>query len=559
MYHHILKRHIIRVLAALFMLIVTAALTLSLGKFLQMIIDYGFLTESRDALNKWIFYFVSISLAVSVGSSVRFFLMTSLGERIAMDLRKTVFAHLLMVPPQHYLTHSPGEVSSRITNDTTLLQSSIGSSLSLFLRNSILLIGGVIWLFVLNFKLTLIALSTIPLAIIPMIIVGRKVRVLSRRTQDKVAGAGAMVTESLRHLKIVQAYERAAKVADDFSATIEHAYSVARSRILLRSVLIFMILSLVLLAIMGMIWVGGMDVLNGKLSPGELAAFVFYTIMVGVAFANVSEVFGELQKALGAFDRLQEVLSWPQIRKEGANLPATTRGMQIEFSDVSFNYPEREERAIAKMSFKIAPGEKITLMGRSGAGKSTLVDLIMGFYEPSGTIRLDGVPVESLNLSYREQIAYLPQDAMLMTGTIRDNVAYGKNVPDEVIWQALDQAAIKDFIERLPEGLNTQAGEAGFKLSGGQRQRIAIARALIRKPRLLILDEPTAHLDPIATKGFFKVLNEAFADTTVLIIAHHEGTIANSERLFIIDNGELVADGTPQTLVEHPIYLRFVE
>ena len=542
---------------ALIALVITAAIALSMGQGVRLLVDQGFVTGSPERLNHAIEVFLLLVLALAAGTFTRFYLVSWIGERVVADLRRRVFDHLIDLHPGFYESARSSEIQSRLTADTTLLQSVIGSSLSLFLRNALMVIGGIILLFITNPKLTSIVVVALPLVLAPILIFGRRVRGLSRQSQDRIADVGSYVAETLGQIKTVQAYNHQALDRQRFAATVESAFDTAVKRILQRSWLITLVIVLVLGAVAVMLWVGGMDVMAGRISGGELAAFVFYSLIVGTAFGTLSEVIGELQRAAGAAERIGELL---QARNE-IHAPAT--GLQqlpprvsgrLELQDVQFAYPTRLDRpAVDGISLTVQAGETLALVGPSGAGKSTLFDLLLRFYDPQqGQLLIEGVPLPMLDpLDLRRHFALVSQSPALFVGTVEENIRYGQGDASlEQIQLAAQAAHAHEFIEQLPQGYQTLLGEGGQGLSGGQRQRLAIARALLVDAPILLLDEATSALDAQSEHLIQQALPTLMQGRTTLVIAHRLATVQNADRIAVIDQGRLVALGTHRQLLD---------
>ena len=544
-------------LGALIALIITAAIALSMGQGVRLLVDQGFVTGSPERLNHAIEVFLLLVLALAAGTFTRFYLVSWIGERVVADLRRRVFDHLIDLHPGFYENARSSEIQSRLTADTTLLQSVIGSSLSLFLRNALMVIGGIVLLFITNPKLTSIVVIALPLVLAPILIFGRRVRGLSRLSQDRIADVGSYVAETLGQIKTVQAYNHQALDRERFAATVEGAFETAVKRILQRSWLITLVIVLVLGAVAVMLWVGGMDVMAGRISGGELAAFVFYSLIVGTAFGTLSEVIGELQRAAGAAERIGELL---QARNEihapasgMQRLPARVSG-RLQLQDVHFAYPTRLDKpAVDGISLTVQPGETLALVGPSGAGKSTLFDLLLRFYDPQqGQLLIEGVPLPSLDpQDLRRHFALVSQSPALFVGTVEENIRYGQGLASPAqIEQAARAAHAHEFIEALPQGYQTLLGEGGQGLSGGQRQRLAIARALLVDAPILLLDEATSALDAQSEHLIQQALPTLMQGRTTLVIAHRLATVQNADRIAVIDQGRLVAVGTHRQLLD---------
>ncbi len=542
-------------------LIFTATVSLALVQFVRVIVDVGFVAGSSESLGLAIAGFFVVAVVQAFGTFARFYWVSWLGERVTADIRTAVFTHLMSLHPGYFEENLSGEIQSRITTDTTLLQTVIGSSVSVALRNLLMMIGGTVFLFITNPKLTSIVMLCIPLVIGPIMIFGRRVRLLSRSSQDEIANVGAYVGESIQHIKTVQAYNQQGANEKAFEDHVEKAFRVALARIWSRSVLITVVITLVFGAVAAMIWSGGQDVINGRLSAGELTAFVVYAVIVASAVGAISQVVGDLQRAAGATERLMELLHAKSDIVSPSHPVAFSEDFRgdIRVSGLRFHYPSRPNTpAIDGLDLEVKAGTSVALVGPSGAGKSTLFELLLRFYDPQeGQISMDGIDIRALDLhSLRSKIAIVSQMPAMFTGNVRDNIRYGRpDATDDEVMEAARAAYASDFIEALPQGYDSFLGESGIRLSGGQKQRIAIARAILKNAPILLLDEATSALDAESERKVQLALDSLMKNRTTLIIAHRLATVKNVDSIVVMEAGKVVAQGAHQQLLrDSPLY-----
>jgi ATP-binding cassette subfamily B protein len=555
-----------RMLLALLALAFTATVTLSIGQGMRLLVDSGVLQGNAEALNHALLGFMVLVVLLAAGTFTRFYLVSWLGERVAADLRRAVFDRVINLHPAFFEQNSAGEIQSRISTDTTLLQTVIGSSVSIALRNLLMFLGGLFWMGITNFKLTSIVLFAVPVVVAPILIFGRRVRSLARDSQDRIADAGSYINESLGSIKTVIAFNQQAFTAQRFARHSELAFDVSVARITQRAWLTALVIILVMSAIGGMLWVGGNDVLRGEITGGELAAFVFYAVMVAGSVGAISEVYGDLQRAAGATERLLELLqitSELPVPKKPRPIAQPARG-EVCIEQLTFHYESRPEQpAIRELNLLINAGERVALVGASGAGKSTLFDLLLRFYDPQqGRILWDGIDLRELDpLDLRRHIAIVPQQPILFRGSVWDNIRYGRvDASDADVVAAAKLAYAHEFIELLPQGYDSELGEGGMRLSGGQRQRIAIARAILKDPELLLLDEATSALDAESEFQVQQALEQLMKNRTTLVIAHRLATVVDVDRILVLDQGQLVDSGNHETLLKSsPLYARWAQ
>ena len=558
-----LRPYIPQVLLASVALIVTASATLSLGQGLRIVIDGGFASGQAEVLNESLGLFVIFILVLTVGTFVRFYFVSWVGERVSADIRMAVFNHLVHLPAGFFEENSPSEIQSRVTTDTTLLQTVIGSSVSIALRNILMFIGGLVLIFITNAKLSMVVLASVPLVVLPVILVSRRVRSLSRTSQDRLADVGSHVSEIFRHIKIVQAFNHQASDINKFAEVVEGALAVALQRVWVRAVLVAVVMMLAFGAIAVLVWIGGQDVLSGRTSAGELVAFIFYAFIVAGSVGAISEVWTDLQRAAGATERLVELLESPSEIRDGTvdELPPW-QSLDLAVTDLAFRYASRpDEPVLQSLSFNVQPGEMVALVGPSGAGKSTFFDLLQRFYDvDAGSIKLGGVDIREAKLqALRGAFGFVPQTPAMFSGSVRDNLTYGRpDASDEQVERALSLANAQTFVHALPQGLLTLLGEDGIGLSGGQRQRLAVARALIAEPAFLLLDEATSALDAESEQSIRKSVEALKGEMTILVIAHRLSTVRQADRILVFEEGRMIASGTHDELMkDSDLYSRF--
>lgn len=544
-----------RIALAVVALIVAAACVLALGQGLKYVVDNGFGSGDARLLNQALGAMIGVAIALSLATFFRFYLMMTTGERVVTDLRRAVFDHILALEPAFFDATRTGDVISRLTNDTLQLQQVIGYGLSMFVRNSLMMAGAAVMLFVTSWKLALLVLLGVPATLIPILLLGRRVRRLSRDSQDRVADVSAYIDEAVHEIRTVQAYAHEDTDRAGFGRHAEAVYRSGVARIGNKAFLISSVMLIAFCAVGVILWIGGHEVLGGRLSAGELSAFVFYASVVAGGAGTVSEVWGELQRSAGATERVMELLEIPPgIVAPSQPLALSERSARtIELDEVSFAYPTRPgQRALENFTLRVAPGERIALVGPSGAGKSTLLALLLRFYDPQqGSVRIDGVDVRDMDpRALRRQIAVVPQDPVVFATSVLENVRYGR--PDATREEALaacEKAFALEFIERLPQGLDTLLGERGATLSGGQRQRLSIARALLADRPLLLLDEATSSLDAASERMVQQALEALERGRTTLAIAHRLSTVQHADRIVVMDRGAIVAQGTHAELM----------
>lgn len=561
-----LKPYTGMLLLSLVVLLMASGLMLSLPVAARYVIDHGLASKQGGTVNLYFAGFAGLIVVFCAMAAVRMYLVSWVGERVVADVRNAVYRHVIRMDAMFFEATRTGEVLSRLTADTTLVQSITGTSLSMVLRSMIQLPGALVMLAITNLKLMGLIVVLIPAVLLPVITIGRKVRRLSRASQDRIADTSAMASESLDAVQIVQAFTAENAVADRYGKVVELSYDVAIERTRVRSVMSFVTFCCVFGGITFVVWMGSRSVLAGEITYGELSQFVLYALFAATSAGTLTEMWGEIQRASGATERLIELLNaQPQVRAP-ANplaLPQPGRGA-ICFDNVGFNYPSRPEQpALTEINLDIRPGERIAFVGPSGAGKSTTFQLLLRFYDPQqGRILIDGVDIAQADpREVRERIAVVPQETVIFGDTVLGNIRFGRpEASDEEIREAARLAVADEFIRELPQGYDTYVGERGTRLSGGQRQRIAIARAILKNPSILLLDEATSSLDAENERLLQKALDHLMQDRTTIIIAHRLATVLKADRIVVINRGRIVDIGTHDELVQRdPLYARLAE
>ncbi len=541
-------------IAAVVTLVFTAVVSLILPIAVREVVD-GFTMERLAQMDLYFGLTILVTGALAFGTGLRFYFVTRLGERVIADVRMAVYNKVIGLSPAFYEKILTGEVLSRLTTDTTLILSVISSSISVALRNALLLFGGIIFMALTSMRMTGLVVVMIPLVVMPILFLGRKLRALSRESQDKIAASSGEASEALLAAQTVQAYTNEAQTRGSFNRLTEDAFDAARRRIVTRAILTVSVIFLVFTGVVGILWMGARDVINGLMTPGELVQFLIYSVMLSGAVAALAEIWGELQRAAGATERLIELIEAEDVIKDPENpVPAPERATgDVKFVDVTFTYPARPEvRAINELNLHIKPGETVALVGPSGAGKSTMFQLMMRFFDPdSGQIQIDDIGIETMKRDdFRRAFALVPQDPVIFATTAMENIRFGRaSATDEEVIEAAKAAAAHDFISGLPQGYQSYVGERGIMLSGGQKQRVAIARAILRDSPILLLDEATSSLDAESELLVQQAVERLAKDRTTIIIAHRLATVKKADRIVVLDEGQIVSEGDHDTLV----------
>jgi ATP-binding cassette subfamily B protein len=544
-------------------LIITSAAMLMIGQAIRRVIDAGFGAGNGDYLDLYFGALFGVVVVLAFGTFARFYFVTWIGERVVADIRKAVYGHVMKLSPAFFETTRSGEVLSRLTTDTELIQTLVGSSVSVALRNTLLFLGSAALLIVTSPHLTLLVALVIPLVVLPIIVLGRRLRRLSRESQDRIADLAARAGETLNAISTVQAYTYEARESERFGRHAEDAFGTAVRRIRARAWLTALVMLLVFGAVNAVMWIGGKAVFAGEMSAGELSAFVFYAVIGASSVGALSETWGDVQRAAGAAERLMQLLATePMIRApaEPLRLPAQPSG-RLQFDALRFHYPARRQTpALDGLNLEIAAGETVAIVGPSGAGKTTLFQLLLRFYDPeAGSIRFDGIDIAQLDpVELRRHIGLVAQEPVIFGATVAENIRYGRpDASDADVQAAAEAAAAHGFIQALPQGYDTYLGERGVRLSGGQRQRIAIARALLRDPPVLLLDEATSSLDAESERKLQVALERLMQGRTTLVIAHRLATVQKADRIVVMDQGRIVASGRHDSLMaEDGLYAR---
>ena len=557
------KRYPAQLATALASLIVAAGASLAIPRGFKQIVDNGFGSEQPSQIAPYFYGLLAVVGVLAIATALRFYFVSWLGERVVADMRRSVHTHLLSLDPSFFEENRPSEIASRMTSDTAIIEQIVGTSVSVALRNSFMGVGGVIYLFTLAPKLTGFLLLGIPVAILPVVLLGRRVRNLSRTSQDRIAGVGIAVAEALGAIRIVQAFTQEPYESRRFAEAVETTFAAAKRRILTRAMMTAIVIGLMFTAIVMVLWQGAIDVIRGDMTGGDITAFVLTAAIVAGAFGALTEVYGDMMRGAGAASRMAELLEAEPAIKAPADpvrLPEPGEG-RLSFENVTFRYPSKPDApAVIDFALDIAPGETVAVVGPSGAGKSTLFQLIQRFYDPQGgTIRLDGVSLPAADpREIRSRIALVPQESVIFATSAYENILYGRPEATEAdVWAAAEAANAAQFLREMPNGIHSFLGEAGTRLSGGQRQRLAIARAILRDAPVLLLDEATSALDAESEQLVQAALETLMQGRTTLVIAHRFATVRDADRIVVMDKGRIAAVGKHDALMrEGGLYAR---
>ena len=542
---------------AIFSLILAASATLAVPLSFRQIIDLGFNANSDNQINQTFLILFIVACLVALGTSLRFYMVSWLGEKITTDIRAAVYSHVIKQSPEFFESTHSGEILSRLNTDTVLIQTLIGTSVSMAIRNILLLAGGLVMMFITSPKLSVLIFATLLLTIIPTMIMGRRVRKLSRASQDKIADASALAGEKLNAIPTIQSFTNEKVEINRFNQSIQSALDAAITRTRARSLLTFVAILFGFTSIILVLWLGAYAVMDNQITAGELSQFILYAVIVAGAIAGISEVIGDTQRAIGASDRLLELLNVQSTIQDFTSVKSIPKvnaaGIGVQIQNLSFRYPSNPNSVLSNISLEIKPGERVAIVGPSGAGKTTLFQLLQRFYDPtSGTILFSDINIQNIPLeALRKMIGVVPQDIVIFSDNAMENIRFGKmDATDEEVLSAARLAIADEFISKLPDGYQSFLGDRGIRLSGGQKQRIAIARVLLKNPALLLLDEATSALDAESELLVQRALEAAMDSRTTLVIAHRLSTVKQADKILVLENGKIIETGTHADLIQ---------